>query len=149
MHSTLKEILNKTAKAEKNVITAGINSMYTITSSTAEKLTLANNIKVGDKLSIKDGSIIIGKNIKCIKVSAQVVFSVATVGTHVVTFNINDTIVCSISQNLTANWQGIITGERLIEVTEGDKVSLYVRSVANDKVNHALSSTFITVEAVA
>jgi len=137
---------------QRNVITAGFNT-YTTTTADVEKMTMKGTpiYKNGDKLTIKDGSIVVGSGVNAVLISGNLKFSVVSVNSvHSFNVYLNDDIVASSSLKLTDNWTGVSIGGVIIPVKEGDVISGYVKSAtAGAVVHNNNSNTNITVEVIA
>lgn len=141
---------------EKNIITVGISETKVIEKDNTNELLALNAeyIKIGNKLTLSDGKIIIGKGINYVRISGQVFYSVAKAitrhalrickNTHsnVVGFN---TIM---SQIATSNNCCPTITSIIVPVTEGDKILALVSGAVGDAVSGANATTYITVEVV-
>lgn len=144
----------KEGLADKNAILATIATTgltHALQSTDAEKLTLkSTETKIGSKLNITNGAIVIGENIKYIKISAQVYFyDVVAEGKKGLQIKINNNIVSTVSHSLKDTYTGINIAERIYKVNTGDKVELYVKGAINDTVFSGETATYVSVEAIA
>ena len=137
-----------------NFIQAGISTNYTTSTTDNEVLNLDRNVyKVGDKLTLENGTIVIGKNINYIKVSAQIGFTTVSSNETSVRHGLavlkNDTLPIIMMGYLPSNYSNISCAERIIAVGEGDIIKLAARStVKGSIVNADSANTFILIEAI-
>jgi hypothetical protein len=159
---SLKDILNNTAQditninnqinnintATKSIITATISDNYTISAtSTYEKLPLTESSKIGNKLSISNGNIIIGSGVSFIKASFCVHYqTIASAGNKWATLYKNEDKETQTS-TYASDRVTVSSPTVLISVTAGDKISLRVQGTKNDVVRGLLYSP-VTVEVV-
>lgn len=136
---------------ERNILTTTIAAKYTISTTNAEKVTLKDTMaKVGNKLNVVNGDIVIGEGIGWVKISAQVYFyEKVTADKKSIQIARNDDIVATLSQIVDVPYSGFNIAERLYEVKEGDRISLYVKGTVNDTIFNGDTATYITVEAIA
>ena len=132
---------------EKNIITASFNTNHVIASSSSEKVNLDTSVKEGNKLSLVNGSILIGKGVSKVKASSNINFQYITEGLKTVSFVKNGTTVIQNNTTISARTT-ISTSPVLIEVAEGDLLELYFTGVAEDTIRRSMAFSNVTVEVV-
>lgn len=131
---------------EKNIISASFLTHFVKTIAGYEKMIFTSEVKVGNKLSIENGNVVVGENISKVKVSANVgnaITSATKLSSRILR---NDT---SITEGIVANpayYSTISISEKIINVSEGDVISLEVAGAVGDKISWAM--TYLTVEVV-
>lgn len=137
---------------EKNIITAyPTATLSNVSDNTLIKL--AESIIVGDKLTLKDNAIVIGKGITKVKVSGSIFFQGLPSNQVYMFPNLkkNNSIFASpiVSKGVT-DFQSVVFSTTLIEVTEGDKITMTTGDVNNLKVGVRgnRQATYVTVEVV-
>lgn len=131
---------------EKNIITASFETPFVKKIASYEKMIFTSEVKVGNKLSIENGNVVVGENISKVKVSANVgnaITSATKLSSRILR---NDT---SITEGIVANpayYSTISISEKIINVSEGDVISLEVAGAVGDKISWA--TTYLTVEVV-
>ena len=137
--------------AEKNIITASISSNYAIKTDspdTYEMLPLSTYTHIGDKLTLENGKIVIGKNVSLVKISAKLSFNTLTAGLKWVTvFGKNDTAVLA-NPNQLSGRATVSCSDALVSVKEGDTLELRVLGLKDDVVRSGLAYTYLTVEVI-
>jgi len=132
--------------AEPNVLTAYINADVTKSTTGYEKIVLNSSNKVGNRLSVSGGNIVIGQGVSKVKISAKVSFTTVTAGLKWLTIYRNNSISIANPMNLSA--RGMITSsDTLIDVAEGDTISLQINGTSGDVIRGGVAYTNITVEA--
>lgn len=158
--SELKEML------QRNIITAYPTSSLTDITQSQQKVNLDGYDSIGEKFTVEDNSIKIGKGISKISISAQIFYQDGPVGNgyYFPNIKINDKMVVrSIVPNSVSGGSTFITAyinEFLIDVKEGDLITLSTgdsplgftnlkyrgtQYIDEIKTRH----TYITVEAIA
>ena len=131
---------------ENNIVTAYRDADTTKSTTGYEKIVLNGSNRVGNRLSISGGNIVIGAGISKVKVSAKVSFTSVTAGVKWLTVYRNNSVVIANPMNLSA--RGMITSsDTLIDVAEGDTISLQVNGTSGDVIRGGVEYTNITVEA--
>lgn len=155
--ANLKEMEDNTEKAiieatEKNIITAySTETQKGVSNSTT--VTLSESISVGDKLTLQNNAIVIGREINKVKVSGVIYFENLT-DVQIYLFprimQNNETLLAPIVSKASNQFEAVVFAEALVEVAEGDKFTLNVGDVNNLKVNVKgnRNATYLTVEAV-
>lgn len=140
---------------QNNIIHATIaqnqasSSIFKLSSSNAENLTLIDAIVVGNKLSLENGKIVIGSGVNHIKVSANVYyFANVTTGRKGLYCTKNTSTAIQSSQKIEEPYCSFGFAEGYISVQEGDTIGLSSRGTANDEIYCGESSTWITVEVI-
>lgn len=137
---------------EKNAITVIMSANQTITTTSATKLNLDTiRSKVGDKLTLQNNSVVIGKGIHHVLVSAQMVVSAHTTDKmRRLAIYKNSAQYVRTMNYVINNWESTACAPVLMEVEEGDTISLYS---ANEGDSTTITSspidTYLTVQAVA
>lgn len=127
---------------EKNIITANAIGTTT-TAGTNKQLALTEQCKVGDKLSIVDGKVKIGKGIKKVLVYAKALFDDKQVTNSFFYLKHNETIVNR--SDVYGLYNTVSLPGLLLEVKEDDTLSLLINTGTNASVH---DGTYLTVEAV-
>ena len=70
-----EEFVKNTISDDKNMLMGCFNKTISITSTVHNKITLTESVKVGDKLSISNGGVLIGTGVTIVEVSGNVYFS--------------------------------------------------------------------------
>lgn len=155
--ANLKEMEDNTEKAiieatEKNIITAySTETQKGVSNSTT--VTLSESISVGDKLTLQNNAIVIGRGISKVKVSGVIYFENVT-DVQIYLFprimQNNETLLAPIVSKASNQFEAVVFAEALVEVIEGDKFTLNVGDVNNLKVDIKgnRNATYLTVEAV-
>ena len=155
--ANLKEMEDNTEKAiieatEKNIITAySTETQKGVSNSTT--VTLSESISVGDKLTLQNNAIVIGRGISKVKVSGVIYFENVT-DVQIYLFprimQNNEKLLAPIVSKASNQFEAVVFAEALVEVIEGDKFTLNVGDVNNLKVDIKgnRNATYLTVEAV-
>lgn len=138
--------LNKMQEQDKNTITASISNNYTKTIDGYEMLPLDIQVVEGSKLTLKDGSIVVGSGVSKVKISAKVSFNNNASGLKWLTIFLNSTPISANPRTLTGR-DMIYATEMLIEVKKDDKISLNANGSTGDVIRGTAAYTNITVEA--
>lgn len=141
-----------------NIITAGLKSSKSInfTTYTEIKISLDNELKVGNKLTLSNGSVVIGKGVKLVKVNANARLDAsanATVYALKIWIHKSDGTLKKVfahyfyKVNTSYDLPMCITSV-LAEVEEGDTISLITQSAASQTKKLISPDTYLTVEVV-
>lgn len=141
---------------EKDIITTNIKNNMTITSTDYTKIPFKEIYKIGSKLSItEDGEILIGAGINYIKVTANVLYVSLKSGIKNIKVFKNNLQKSTVYKNFGGTSAAAITDTlaipcNIIQVAEGDLISLRVKGDINDLVGGQgdEAATFLTIEAV-
>lgn len=133
-----------------NCLTAYNNNQATISKdNTDQKITLVAAQSVGSDLSISNGGIKIGSNIKKVLVSGIVKIDPASSGAKLIRIFKNTSVIAQAREYLSSTADNsVIVPPRLINVTAGDIIYLNVYAAKNDKIPSAGTASYITVQAV-
>ena len=144
MEAFQKNIEN--AIEERNIITAKISGNSTIAQTNIfQKVDLTEVSKLGDKLSISNGGILIEEGVKNVEVYANVLVNLTNSGTlNVIIQKNNDVTASSINSNISENQ--IKNFKKTISVNQGDILYLYVGANAGDTVNTSERLSWIEVK---
>lgn len=114
-------------------IMAGLNSDYSITTSSFEKLPLAKTIHSNNLfncLSVSNDSIVIGKGVSKIDVSCNINIGNLQDGDRImIAIYKNNAVYTRIDKNVSGSYEGVNIGGQIIDVQENDTISLYVRNL--------------------
>lgn len=141
---------------ERNVISAYMASDVTLNS--ANRIQLSCNkitASVGSRLVLKNGCIVIGSGVKCVKVGGNVYFYTGTLNTiktaEVVLNKASDgtdnSITCSNARPMN-NYTHIAIPEKIVSVSENDSIKLCITAEKGDVFKGYSNGTFLTVEAM-
>ena len=142
---------------DKNAITIGLNADTTTTSTSAYQtidLNLTKEVgKVGTKLSLSNGKVLIGSGVTKVLVSGKIQTQQSDNSSYGLLIKKNDTEVSNNYEgNSGASWSQLTATPILIPVSEGDtiKMSIYHNSSNTTKNVKAYSGygTYLTVEAI-
>lgn len=147
-----------TSGGTKSIITAGLKSSKSIAFTTyAEiKIPLDNELKVGSQLTLSNGSVLVGKNVKIVKVNANAKLDssapATTYALKIFIYNSSGTLKkiftnYSYKINTSSDLQMCITST-LAEVEEGNTISLITQSATTTTKNFTSPDTYLTVEVV-
>lgn len=141
---------NNFEELSKNVIQGTISSNYTIkATNTYENLPIIENIKVGEKLTIQNNQIIVGKNVSVIMVSAKMKFnSVTANGTKYLSIYKNGIRMATSQETLTTYGTLLYITPYLMNVTEGDKITLTTYGNVGDVIRNTADFTNIVAEVI-
>ena len=138
----------------RNIITASLHSRTQFTSTEDyqrfEIPLTVENFKIGTKLTLENGKIIIGEGVSKIKVSAGCV-SLGTINTHGLFIKKNQSEVAgSYDAVSTTTYTSLVIATIGVYVTEGDVISLnyYLNNKNNTRSVDAANRTYLTVEVV-
>lgn len=160
----MSKIINlypQSKRNEYNIVTAGMASVKDggdnyIIDKDGEYffLPLAYYEKVGDKLSVINDAIVIGKGVNYVKISGmvhyQIVASQSAKWCTIQHFDSQDEWIANeicVPINAT-NRCSVVSSTRLLKVQEGDKFKLSVYAMKGDAVREDIAYTNITVEVV-
>lgn len=114
-------------------IMEGITTDYTITGTAFEKIPLDKIIHSNNLFncfSISNNSIVIGKNISKIEVSCNVNIGNLQDGDRImVGIYKNNNVYTRIDKNASGSYEGVNIAGQIIDVSENDTISLYVRNL--------------------
>lgn len=139
-------------KMKKNIITAySTKNQKGVSNSTT--VTLTESISVGDKLTLQNNAIVIGRGISKVKVSGVIYFENITDAQIYLFPKImqnDNTLLAPIVSKASNQFEAVVFAEALVEVIEGDKFTLNVGDVNNLKVDIKgnRNATYLTVEVV-
>lgn len=139
-------LLNNT----KNIITASGTSNFTTSTTDIEKIELTTTTKVGDKLSISNGGVLIGSGVSYVKISGTIMFQTISGSgqRHNLYIRNNNTNILSAISRLSGTWEVISTMEIVIPVQKNNIIYLYVRSQDGTGATINGGSSRLTVEVV-
>lgn len=136
-----------------NKITASATSGEISTSSSGTKITLANTVSVGTKLTLNNGGIKIGAGITKVAISASTTYTSSSPSQHSIVIYKNSKTdanrVARILFNCSSNvgiQATINVPYQFVSVAENDVLYLYVSSSENKNISGAM--TYMTVEAI-
>ena len=158
MQDNIEKAINENTEAishRQNIITAkGASSADTLAPADGAKVELVSAISVGTKLTLENGGIKIGANVKTIKVSATTTYTANFIGQHALWIykNVNslENRVARALMN-TGDSTYVQPTINIIEqitnnISEGDILYVYASSSSNVSVSNSL--TMLTVEVV-
>lgn len=137
---------------DTNIITAELSDDLSVTA-TSGLIPLNNAIKIGNKLSLSNNKIIIGSGVSKVKISGNMRMSTTSTSALGVNLNIFRNGIEYVASNRTSlsGYDGISTATRLVEVQEGDEITLnYWKSNSTTAmiIMSGYGSTYLTVEVV-
>lgn len=130
--------------------TAKLNDKYTIqATNTQENLALGNFSTVGKKLTINNsGEIVIGENLKKIKVSASIDFYNVNAGTKLLYLVKNGTNVTNLLAVVNERKQIVLPG-LFMQVSQGDRFTIGVYGTQGDILSGgSIPQTYLTIEEI-
>ena len=139
---------------EKNAISVYMTNDVTLKSTNRTKLSFDKTAaSVGSRLVLKNGSIVIGAGVKCIKVGGSVYFYTGTTNATK-TVEVVKTTASSGTSNTAiytnarpqSDFIHIAIPEKIISVSEGDSIDLHITAEKNDVIKSYHHGTFLTVE---
>ena len=133
---------------DKNIITASFNTNHTIATEEIENIKLDTKVSIGDKLTLNsEGKIVIGSDVKIIKISTNVNFQTVTSGLKQLIIYKNDS---AIAQNVTqiSDRTTLSIASMIYEVTKDDVIYLGIKGAVNDVIRRNMAHSNITVEVV-
>lgn len=141
----LSDILNKT----NEIITVSLSSQLNNLTADGD-IVFDKYVSIGNKLTLNNGKVKIGANVKKVKVSGACFIDTANSTGYLWLFiNRNDSIVAS---NLTAGatiYKSCSIATRVIEVSEGDLISLEIDNTGGTPYSiRSGHNTYLTVEVV-
>ena len=130
-----------------------LSSSHTTTSTSVEKLNIDTIIcSRGDNLTLVDGCVVVGSGVNTIRVSGQIGWSSDASGSHVLEGYIYKNNSSIIRNGITSisTYFGVPLISKIIDVQEGDKISLGARSRTKEgfTVSNTADNTWICVEVV-
>lgn len=148
--------INNQEVVAKNILTGKPESDATLSTTSATKITLVENVNIGDKLSISSGGIKIGSGVSKVLVSGTILFSTGGTSStrkgiqiymYDVSANTTDVVVYnSIGGSVT--YTGASCTPFLLEVEENDIIYMYgINQGASGSVVSSTNS-YLTVEVV-
>ena len=135
---------------ERNILTAAGRQNITIETAGVNKFNLNKELcKIGNKLSLDDGNIIIGSGVHHVLISGGGMMVVKSVGAKNIAITINNSEKL-ISMNSFDTISGFVNMHRaippqLIEVEENDEISLEFYGATGDIIANQLERTYVTV----
>lgn len=134
----------------QNCMSAYNNNQATLSKdATDQKITLTSLNSVGSDLSISNGGIKIGANIKNVLVSGIVKMDPAAAGAKVIKIYKNTSVAAQAREYLSSTADNsVIIPPRVVSVSPGDIIYLYVYGAKNDKVPSGSTASYITVQAI-
>ena len=135
----------------KELLTARLREDYAVASSEQIIIPFLNKTsKLGSNLTIRtDGGVQIGEGIKYIRFSGQVYFYVGeTVAEKIIDVDINDATHIRHQQTLSTEYQHIVLGEKILEVSEGDVIYVRYKGNAGDIIKNYIHGTFISIDKI-
>ena len=145
-------MINKKMLPELNYIVAYMSDNYTIKTIATQETLPINSIKykVGDKLTIANNGIVIGKGVSEILVSAQVYWYTSVSNSEGILYIAKNGQNYTVSnRKFTDNYEHQTTPTIIIPVQEGDVITLKVRNDSNKSViSYYDSGTFLNVIAI-
>lgn len=145
MQDNIEKAINENTEAishRQNIITAYIEGT-TSTAGVEKELTFAKHCKVGNKLSIESGKVIIGADIKKVLVSAKALFDDTQLTSSFFYLWQNNNIINR--SDVYGTYNTIALPPLLVEVEEGDSFFLTVTTGTNANI---YEGTYITVEVI-
>lgn len=144
---------------EKNIMTAYPSAYSTIVTQNNASVVLDSSISIGSSLTLSNSAIVIGKGITKVMVSAQFFFQEYQLTGYCYPFiKKNDVGVAgAITERGLSGmpyYMSVIISPLLLDVVEGDKISLTVGDINNVKTTYRGNSptgilhTYLTVEAI-
>lgn len=139
---------------EKNAISVYMTNDVTLKSTNRTKLSFDKTAaSVGSRLVLKNGSIVIGAGIKCIKVGGSVYFYTGTTNATKTVEVVKTTESSGASNTVIytnarpqSDFIHIAIPEKIISVSEGDSIDLHITAEKNDVIKSYHHGTFLTVE---
>lgn len=132
----------------RSTITASFNTNHTIaTTNTEEQVNLDTSVSIGSKLTLSNSEIVIGSGVRAVLVSANINYQTITAGVKYVIIKQNGTTVYQNTSQISARTSLPITPS-LVEVQEGDKITLYLNGTQGDVIRRNSAFSNITVEVV-
>ena len=137
---------------DTNIITAKLSNDLSVTA-TSGLIPLNDVIKIGNKLTLSNNKIIIGSGVSKVKISGNMRMSTSSTSVLGVNLNIfrNGTDYVASNRTSLNLYDGISTATRLIEVQEGDEITLnYWKSNSTTAMTimSGYGSTYLTVVVV-
>lgn len=137
------------AMNDTNIVTAYLNSDIKATSNIDMKIPLVLENSVGNKLTINNGGIKIGKGVHKILVSANVYYgALGNVGAKNLFIKKNSSVVARRTFRSAGNYDGNGISMKLIDVQEDDVLYLYAEVYTNDIVSCQQKETYLTIQVV-
>lgn len=135
---------------EKNVIEGIISSNITMNGSSSDtQINLIQNQKIGNKLSISNGRIVIGSGISAVRVSTSVQYNGASTGYLVIRIQLirnNEYTQFGLLVGNQGNENTLTSGLNLAQVQEGDEIRLVYNSPTTNTISK--DATKLYVEAI-
>lgn len=150
----LEEIdeIKENANLKENIITAGLSANHSVTTLGNQDLLLTAEIsKVGNKLSLSNGGIIIGSGINHVLISGHFYINVGTnTGAKNFYVKLNDTEILLDMNTVSASNSNVsrALAPKLISVSENDVIKCGIYANIGDTVNSANPRNYITVQVV-
>lgn len=113
---------------KKDILTASLNSDMSV-STTSGLITVSKSVSTGNRLTLSNGKIVIGKGIKKVKVCANMRIYNSSTSKIGVNMNIYKNSIDYVASNRTTldnnSYDGISVATSLIEVEENDELSIH------------------------
>lgn len=134
----------------QNCMSAYNNNQATLSKdSTDQKITLVSLNSVGSDMSISSGGIKIGSNIKKVLVSGIVKMDPAVAGAKLVKIYKGTSVAAQAREYLSSTADNsVVVPPRIVSVSAGDIIYLYVNGAKNDKIPSGSTASYITVQAI-
>lgn len=149
LNNNFEELENElNEKTSKEMLQCTIASNYTTeTSSTYEPLPIIADIKFGNKLTVKDGEIIVGEDVSTVMITAKISYNSLTAGLKWLGVWVNDTNKVIAPMQLSA--RGLVYATpTLVNVKKDDKITLRLFGTVGDVVRALSEYTNIVVEVI-
>lgn len=141
--------INEKLAPQKSSITASFSTNHTIANTnTEEKVNLNTSVSTGGKLTLNsNGEIVVGSGVSSVLVSTAVNFQTITSGVKYVIIKQNGTTVYQNTSQISAR-TSLPIAPSLVEVQEGDKITLYLNGTQGDVIRRGSAFSNITVEVI-
>lgn len=143
----VEKIINQMGK---NIISAGLDRNYTLAVAGEFTVPLDKQIfKLGDKLTLQNNKIVVGKNINAVRIFAQINFSNTKQGAMNTIIKKNGTTIAEVlGYNIGSSNNISSYAETVVEVAENDYIELSGYQYEGTILMSANGRTHITVEAI-
>ena len=142
----INEVLNR------EILTATIAGDKTFSSTSDTLITLVQNSKIGSKLSVSSGKVVIGSGVSYVLISGKANFNSLTSSSNQRYFKIKqngtEIMVSRISSPSNTNGLAFTMPPQLVPVSAGDEISASVQGVSGDVLRETAIWTYITIEVV-
>ena len=142
-----------TALSEKNIIMAFVQNNITVTGDSGyvyQDIPLITKIVIGNKLTFSENKIFIGAGVSKIKVSAIIHFRADTTDGQrylIIKHGVYNSAVIGLTMHY-GNSGSLCIPDNIIDVNEGDTISLSFTCYADDIIYADSDGTYITVEVI-